>query len=113
MVGSSSGEVSIIFPILLRFLRVFVFCCILEFGLRLGWWNFAVTPNGDDEFEKWKQEVRQAEIEAEVEAEAEAEEEFVDDDGTAYKWDLALKVWVPQVLCLTFSSVCYYCFESI
>lgn len=25
------------------------------------------------------------------------EEEFTDDDGTAYKWDRGLRVWVPQV----------------
>ncbi|KAI4377960.1 hypothetical protein MLD38_015510 [Melastoma candidum] len=52
----------------------------------------SVTLNGDDEFEQWQQEVTQAE----VEAEAEGEEEFVDDDGTLYKWNHALKVWVPQ-----------------
>ncbi|KAI4364778.1 hypothetical protein MLD38_020828 [Melastoma candidum] len=56
----------------------------------------SVTSNGDDDFEQWQREVRQAEVEAVVEAEAEAEEEFVDDDGTLYKWDHALKVWVPQ-----------------
>lgn len=27
----------------------------------------------------------------------EGEDEFTDDDGTRYKWDKALRVWVPQV----------------
>lgn len=27
----------------------------------------------------------------------EGEEEFTDDDGTKYKWDKNLRVWVPQV----------------
>ena len=27
----------------------------------------------------------------------EGEEEFTDDDGTTYKWDRSLRVWVPQV----------------
>lgn len=27
----------------------------------------------------------------------EGEDEFTDDDGTRYKWDKAVRVWVPQV----------------
>lgn len=75
--------------------------------------------NVDDEFEKWKREVREAEIEAEklkngsgssnvgaysgvddhdgVPESVEGEEEFTDDDGTTYKWDRSLRAWVPQV----------------
>jgi hypothetical protein len=30
----------------------------------------------------------------------EGEEEFIDDDGTVYRWDHALKAWAPQVLLL-------------
>ncbi|KAK9292103.1 hypothetical protein L1049_020061 [Liquidambar formosana] len=86
----------------------------------------AVPSNNDDEFEKWQKEVRRAEVEAEAEAETEAdvlkygstsgdvggnlglddrdrpltppdgEDEFVDDDGTTYKWDRGLRAWVPQ-----------------
>ncbi|XP_044499616.1 splicing factor U2AF-associated protein 2 isoform X2 [Mangifera indica] len=74
--------------------------------------------NVDDEFEKWKREVREAEIEAEklkngsgssnvgaysgvddhdgVPESVEGEEEFTDDDGTTYKWDRSLRAWVPQ-----------------
>ncbi|KAJ4719222.1 Pentatricopeptide repeat [Melia azedarach] len=77
-----------------------------------------VSSNVDDEFEKWRREVREAEIEAErlkngstsdnvagylrgddddgVPASPDGEEEFTDDDGTAYKWDGSLKAWVPQ-----------------
>jgi hypothetical protein len=34
----------------------------------------------------------------------EGEEEFIDDDGTVYRWDHALKAWAPQVLFLVLSS---------
>ncbi|KAG8380345.1 hypothetical protein BUALT_Bualt06G0005900 [Buddleja alternifolia] len=66
-----------------------------------------ITSNEEDEFEKWQREVREAEAEAEAEANInddherpstppEGEEEFTDDDGTTYKWDRALRAWVPQ-----------------
>lgn len=72
-----------------------------------------VLSNNDDEFEKWQKEVQEAEAEVEAEAEAGAptgladgierpmtppdgEDEFVDDDGTRYKWDRSLRAWVPQ-----------------
>lgn len=81
---------------------------------------YAVLSNNDDEFEKWQKEVQEAEaeVEAEVEVEAEAEagaptgladgterpmtppdgeDEFIDDDGTRYKWDRSIRAWVPQV----------------
>lgn len=67
----------------------------------------------DDEFERWQNEVKSAEAEAEVEAGVDkrepaddderpssppdGEDEFTDDDGTVYKWDKKLRVWVPQV----------------
>ncbi len=35
----------------------------------------------------------------------EGEEEFIDDDGTVYRWDHALKAWAPQVLLLLLSSL--------
>ncbi len=35
----------------------------------------------------------------------EGEEEFIDDDGTVYRWDHALKAWAPQVLFLLLSSL--------
>ncbi|XP_022742348.1 splicing factor U2AF-associated protein 2 isoform X1 [Durio zibethinus] len=74
--------------------------------------------NGSDEFEKWQREIREAEAEAErlktgsvsrsmgdgfdfddqdrPLTPPEGEEEFIDDDGTRYKWDRSLRVWVPQ-----------------
>ena len=83
---------------------------------------FAVSPNTDeDEFEKWKREVEEAEAEAErlkngslsgntgddlgiddpdrVLSPPDGEDEFTDDDGTTYKWDGSLRAWVPQVGC--------------
>ncbi|KAG9452887.1 hypothetical protein H6P81_005791 [Aristolochia fimbriata] len=83
----------------------------------------ALTNDDDDEFTRWQSEVKVAEMEAEAlknaenrrvdgsngfvkETEVDAgerpltppdgEEEFIDDDGTAYKWDRGLRVWVPQ-----------------
>lgn len=83
----------------------------------------AVVSSSEDEFEKWQKEVQQAEAEAEMLKNAsapndlgsinrltetglddqdrpttppEGEEEFTDDDGTVYKWDRALRAWVPQ-----------------
>ncbi|CAN1154255.1 Splicing factor U2AF-associated protein 2, partial [Linum perenne] len=76
----------------------------------------ADIPTGDDEdeFEKWQREVSEAEAEAEklkngyaastvetdndavVSSPPEGEQEFTDDDGTTYKWDRSLRVWVPQ-----------------
>lgn len=64
----------------------------------------------DDEFERWQNEVRSAEVEAEggvlnqdsvdtrerPSTPPDGEEEFTDDDGTTYKWDKGLGVWVPQ-----------------
>lgn len=55
-----------------------------------------------DEYEKFQKEVKEAEDEQAVDEEQrpstppDGEEEFTDDDGTKYKWDKALKVWVPQ-----------------
>ncbi|KAJ6429356.1 hypothetical protein OIU84_020896 [Salix udensis] len=80
-----------------------------------------VSPNIDeDEFEKWKREVKEAEAEAErlkngslsgntgddlgiddpdrVLSPPDGEDEFTDDDGTTYKWDGSLRAWVPQCL---------------
>ncbi|KAK9673522.1 hypothetical protein RND81_12G172900 [Saponaria officinalis] len=71
------------------------------------------TISNDDEFEKWQKEVKVAEAEAEMQKNnnasgeddfeearpstpPEGEEEFVDDDGTLYKWDRSLRAWVPQ-----------------
>ncbi|KAF8378886.1 hypothetical protein HHK36_030235 [Tetracentron sinense] len=82
----------------------------------------AVTSENDEEFVKWQKEVTEAEVEAEVlkhgstssgvgsdqlkdyEGDAndrpltppDGEEEFIDDDGTTYKWDRGLRLWVPQ-----------------
>lgn len=68
-----------------------------------------VPPHHDDEFEKWQKEVREAEDNLLRHAPddsnndderpltpPEGEEEFTDDDGTTYKWDRGLRVWVPQ-----------------
>lgn len=64
-----------------------------------------VASNDEDEFEKWKREVREAEAEADQEfnddqekpsTPPEGEGEFTDDDGTVYKWDKILRAWVPQ-----------------
>ncbi|KAJ6322522.1 hypothetical protein OIU77_012376 [Salix suchowensis] len=78
-----------------------------------------VSPNIDeDEFEKWKREVKEAEDEAErlkngslsgntgddpgiddpdrVLSPPDGKDEFTDDDGTTYKWDRSLRAWVPQ-----------------
>ncbi|KAF9677006.1 hypothetical protein SADUNF_Sadunf08G0062400 [Salix dunnii] len=80
-----------------------------------------VSPSIDeDEFEKWKREVKEAEAEAErlkngslsgntgddlgiddpdrVLSPPDGEDEFTDDDGTTYKWDGSLRAWVPQIL---------------
>ncbi|MCL7052318.1 hypothetical protein MKW94_030598, partial [Papaver nudicaule] len=83
----------------------------------------AGTSDNDDEFAKWQEEVRKAELEAEalkngtalndvagsdqlkdLEGDVEerpstppdGEEEFTDDDGTVYKWNRGLRAWVPQ-----------------
>ncbi|XP_026422055.1 splicing factor U2AF-associated protein 2-like isoform X2 [Papaver somniferum] len=83
----------------------------------------AATPDNDDEFAKWQEEVRKAELEAEAlkhgsklndvggsdqlkdlegdvderpSTPPDGEEEFTDDDGTVYKWDRGLRAWVPQ-----------------
>ncbi|KAK7278293.1 hypothetical protein RJT34_23319 [Clitoria ternatea] len=73
-----------------------------------------------DEFERWQNEIKEAEAQAkgsefgsfsgnvvdsvaggELDSERpstppEGEEEFTDDDGTKYKWDRNLRAWVPQ-----------------
>lgn len=77
-----------------------------------------VNINDDDELEKYQKEVGESEAKAEMSSPGgrnfgmvegdldrpttppEGEEEFTDDDGTRYKWDRALRVWVPQVLFL-------------
>ncbi|XP_071713459.1 splicing factor U2AF-associated protein 2 [Rutidosis leptorrhynchoides] len=60
----------------------------------------------DEEFEKWQNEVKSAEAEGVKDvlvadderpsSPPDGEEEFTDDDGTVYKWDKKLRVWVPQ-----------------
>ncbi|KAK3031014.1 hypothetical protein RJ639_036864 [Escallonia herrerae] len=69
-----------------------------------------LTSSTEDEFEKWQNEVREAEAVAKLgeldsrdnedderpSTPPEGEEEFIDDDGTAYKWDRTLRAWVPQ-----------------
>uniref|UniRef100_A0A7C8ZS16 GYF domain-containing protein n=1 Tax=Opuntia streptacantha TaxID=393608 RepID=A0A7C8ZS16_OPUST len=60
--------------------------------------------NNDDEYEKFQKEVKEAEAELQTDdfdqdrpsTPPEGEEEFTDDDGTTYKWDRSLRVWVPQ-----------------
>lgn len=60
--------------------------------------------NNDDEYEKFQKEVKEAEAEVQTSdfdqdrpsTPPEGEEEFTDDDGTTYKWDRSLRVWVPQ-----------------
>ncbi|XP_074310640.1 uncharacterized protein LOC141646650 [Silene latifolia] len=70
--------------------------------------------SNDDEFEKWQNEVKKAEAEAELlkngtassqlegfehdrpSTPPEGEQEFIDDDGTLYKWDRSIRAWVPQ-----------------
>jgi HIV Tat-specific factor 1 len=66
--------------------------------------NFcADAPDVDDDFEKFQKEVTEAEAEVDQQDEErpatppDGEEEFTDDDGTIYKWDRALRAWVPQV----------------
>ncbi|KAG2614757.1 splicing factor U2AF-associated protein 2-like [Panicum virgatum] len=66
------------------------------------------APDAEDDFEKFQKEVTEAEAEVEaLKGSAEdgdewpatlpdGEEEFTDDDGTIYKWDRTLRVWVPQ-----------------
>ncbi|KAF3642642.1 hypothetical protein FXO37_22418 [Capsicum annuum] len=55
-----------------------------------------------DEYEKFQKEVKEAEDEQAINENQrlstppDGENEFTDDDGTRYKWDKALKVWVPQ-----------------
>ncbi|CAM8960158.1 unnamed protein product [Rhodiola kirilowii] len=82
--------------------------------------NGSVPPSGENEFERWQEEVRKAETEAQAEMQnpgstfkavddisnlddderpnspPEGEDEFVDDDGTKYKWDRGIRAWVPQ-----------------
>ncbi|KAG7028435.1 HIV Tat-specific factor 1 [Cucurbita argyrosperma subsp. argyrosperma] len=71
--------------------------------------------NGDDELEKYQKEVGETETTIEASSPSsgrnfsmvegdldrpttppEGEEEFTDDDGTTYRWDRALRAWVPQ-----------------
>ncbi|KAL9254085.1 17S U2 SnRNP complex component HTATSF1-like protein [Drosera capensis] len=66
------------------------------------------VPPSDYEFKKWQKEVKEAEAEAEntgvvgfddqekPSTPPEGEEEFTDDDGTVYKWNHNLRVWIPQ-----------------
>lgn len=74
--------------------------------------------NVDDELEKYQKEVGETEATVEVSSPSsrifgmvegdldrpttppEGEEEFTDDDGTTYRWDRALRAWVPQVFFL-------------
>lgn len=79
----------------------------------------APSTSTEDEYEKWQREIKEAEAEAErlkngsvsgsfgtelveddqerASSPPEGEDEFTDDDGTRYKWDKALRAWVPQV----------------
>ncbi|KAI3994069.1 hypothetical protein MKX01_012326 [Papaver californicum] len=89
------------------------------------------TSDNDDQFTKWQEEVRKAELGTEAlkhssklndvggsdqlkdlegdvderpSTPPDGEEEFTDDDGTIYKWDRGLRAWVPQVsfwMCLS------------
>ncbi|GJZ13776.1 hypothetical protein Tco_0549006, partial [Tanacetum coccineum] len=66
-------------------------------------WRVASSAVIDEEFERWQNEVKEAEAEAgvtndEVAADDErpssppdGKEEFTDDDGTAYKWDKKIR----------------------
>lgn len=80
---------------------------------------YVVSAQDVDEFEKWQKEIQEAEAQVEgsefgsftadvggsvAGADSErpstppdGEDEFTDDDGTKYKWDRKLRVWVPQV----------------
>lgn len=90
-----------------------------------------MSAHDNHEFERWQNEIKEAEaqfegsefgsVSGDVEAEMgggsdrpstppEGEEEFTDDDGTKYKWDRNLRVWVPQVSVFvyhTFVSTCH------
>jgi HIV Tat-specific factor 1 len=60
-----------------------------------------LSTNDEDEFEKFQKEVKEAEVAVNDENERPStppggEEEFVDDDGTTYKWDRSLRAWVPR-----------------
>ena len=79
------------------------------------------APDAEDDFEKFQKEVTEAEEEVEaLKGSAEdgderpatppdGEEEFTDDDGTIYKWDRTLRVWVPQVSIAHLSSSKNFC----
>ncbi|KAL6146975.1 hypothetical protein ACLB2K_057650 [Fragaria x ananassa] len=58
-----------------------------------------VPPSdNDDDFEKWQKQITEAE-QADSDRPStppEGEEEFIDDDGTQYKWDRGLRAWVPE-----------------
>ncbi|PQP95032.1 splicing factor U2AF-associated protein 2 isoform X2 [Prunus yedoensis var. nudiflora] len=58
----------------------------------------AVPPtDDDDDFEKWRKQLGEAEADSDRPlTPPEGEEEFTDDDGTKYKWDRGLRAWVPQ-----------------
>lgn len=51
--------------------------------------NGSVSGNFDTEFVEDDQD--------RASSPPEGEDEFTDDDGTIYKWDKALRAWVPQV----------------
>lgn len=86
----------------------------------------AAVLNSEEEFEKWQREVREPDAKGSKNGSLsvgvgadfaeddddrpstppEGEEEFVDDDGTWYKWDRGLRAWVPQVFpCLHLPKV--------
>ncbi|XP_050381075.1 splicing factor U2AF-associated protein 2 [Argentina anserina] len=51
----------------------------------------------DDGFEKWQTQISEAEADNDrPSTPPEGVEEFIDDDGTQYKWDRGLRAWVPQ-----------------
>lgn len=65
--------------------------------------SVSLTSNDPvDEYEKFQKEVKEAEDEQAIDEDQrpstppDGEDEFTDDDGTRYKWDKTLKVWVPQ-----------------
>ncbi|KAF7817725.1 splicing factor U2AF-associated protein 2 [Senna tora] len=68
-------------------------------------YSTAVSTHDNEEFERWQNEIKEAEAQvAELGGgesgrpltPPEGEEEFTDDDGTKYKWDRNLRVWIPQ-----------------
>lgn len=96
-------------------------CCYYLWILGSDLFFFVVSANDDvDEFERWQNEIKEAEAQVEgsqlgsgedperPSTPPEGEEDFTDDDGTKYKWDKNLRVWVPQVGPLHVIFICCY-----